>query len=495
MISLEEWQTIRERCVGNLEPKKRVSRDTGRALNTVRKYAAAMLPPKRRGAPTRTPVMGVYENDVDALLASEPKITAIRIAQVLRERHPKFTLCERSVRAYVARRRRLLQPKEAFIRQVYVPGDQVQFDFKDIVAVVGGEETALHLFTMRLSHSTAWFGHCYRTEDQSALFDGLLRGCVEFGGIAREGVFDNARTAVDKVLRSRSRVVNRDFAAFCAGLALNVQFAAPGKGNEKGGVEGTHGYVEDNFFRPKRYATSLKALNEDLLAFSRADQNVRKVGGELISTRLERERSALRPLPIVLPRPCVCEHARVTKFAEVRYKTNRYSVPTRYVGRIVKIEVFADCLRVVDGADFVAEHSRLFARNSASLDPLHFLGALKHKHRAVERAEVFQHAGFPRPLCALLGRLVARDRETAGKQFLRVIELLEHHTAGELVVAVEKAAHIGVDDPAAIALLLDQRPSVKSPPLAMEVLPEQARISTSPARLDGYVVAELKEVA
>jgi hypothetical protein len=244
-----------------------------------------------------------------------------------------------------------------------------------------------------------------------------------------------------------------------------------------------------------RCAQSLEALNEDLLTFSRADRRRRKVDGELVSTRLENERAALRPLPAVLPRPCVCQHVRVTKFAEVRYKTNRYSVPTRYVGRMAKIEIFADRLRIIVDAELAAEHPRLYSRNSASLDPLHFLDALKHKHRAVERAEVFQHAGFPQALRSLLGRLVRRDRDSAGKQFLRVIELLEQHTVGELVAAVENAARIGVDDPAAIALLLDQRPSVKSPPLAPEVLPEQARIASPSARLDGYVVAELKEVA
>jgi len=38
-------------------------------------------------------------------------------------------LKERAVRNYIARRRMLVHPKEVFIRQVYVPGDQTQYDF------------------------------------------------------------------------------------------------------------------------------------------------------------------------------------------------------------------------------------------------------------------------------------------------------------------------------------------------------------------------------
>jgi len=492
---LDEWQTIRERCVGKEEPKKRVSRETGIARNTVNKYVKSSSPPQRQGAPTRTPVMAAYESDVDALLRDEPKITSIRIAQVLRDKHPSFALRERAVRTYIARRRLLMHPKEVFIRQVYVPGDQTQYDFKDIKAIIAGEETQLHLFTARLSYSTAWFAHCYRTEDQPALFDGLSRASVEFGGVTREGVFDNASTAVDKVLRGRRRIVNAEFAAFSGSLAINMHFAAPGKGHEKGGVEGAHGYIEDNFFRPIRSDASLEALNEGLLRFSREDRQLRIAAGQTVASRLDIERTALRPLPAILPRPCVCEHTRVTKFAEVRCRTNRYSVPSRYVGRQATIELFAERVRIVIDGELAAEHPRLFERNSAALDPLHYLDALKYKHRAIERAEVFNNARFPKALRELLQELVRRDRDTAGKQFVRVIELLEHHRLADVVAAVQRAAEFGARDPAAIALLLEQRAPVLPEPLSANTLPDAAQITAPTVHLDGYVVAALKEVA
>jgi hypothetical protein len=94
----------------------------------------------------------------------------------------------------------------------------------------------LHLFTARLSYSTSWFGHCYQTEDRPALFDGILRSSVEFGGVTGDAGFDNPKTAVDKVDRGRRRTVNDEFAAFTGSLAINMQFAAPAKGNEKGGT-------------------------------------------------------------------------------------------------------------------------------------------------------------------------------------------------------------------------------------------------------------------
>ena len=495
MIALEDWQTIRERRIGNAEPIKGVSRETGFAIDTIRKYTRSSSPPRRHGNPTRTPQMGFYESDVDALLKQEPKISAVRIANLLHEKYPAFSLRERGVRSYVARRRRLLCPKEVFIRQVYRPGDQMQYDFQDVQVIIAGEVTDLHMFDARLSYSTAWFAHCYRTEDRPAVFDGLLRATMEFGGVTREGVFDNPKTAVDKVLRGRRRNVNSEFAVFVGGLGLHMEFAAPAKGNEKGGVEGGHGYVDDNFLRPMPSYPSVEALNEELLRFSREDRHKRSVDGQTVADRLEIERAALRSLPAILPRPCASEAARVTKFAEVRYKTNRYSVPSQYVGRMAVIEAFATHIRVIVDGELVAEHPRLFGRSGASLDPLHYLNALKYKHRAVARAEVFNNERFPQPLRALLQRLIERDRDTAGKQFMRVIELLQDHAPSELIAAVEQAAENGVDDPAAIALLLHQRPSSVPAQLAMDGLPTDAQIAPPQVRLDGYVLAELKEVA
>ncbi len=129
------------------------------------------------------------------------------------------------------------------------------------------------------------------------------------------------------------------------------------------------------------------------------------------------------------------------------------------------------------------------------LDPLHYLDALTRKHRAVERAEVFNNDRFPAALRALLQELVRRDRDTAGKQFLKVIALLEHHRLPAVVDAVRKATQAGVADPAAIALLLAQRAAQPVAVLGAETLPDAAKIAAPQAHLDCYALADLKENA
>jgi hypothetical protein len=126
---------------------------------------------------------------------------------------------------------------------------------------------------------------------------------------------------------------------------------------------------------------------------------------------------------------------------------------------------------------------------------MHILEALKKKHRAVERAEVFNNERFPQELRDYLKRLVKRDRDTAGKQFLRVMELLITHRISAIVKAVTTAAQLGVDDPAAIELLVRQNSTTTVPALSTDTLPDAAKILVTQPRLDGYAIAGLKETA
>lgn len=495
MISLDIWETIRIRCVRDKEPIKRVARDLGISKNTVKKYVHSSTPPMLAAPAGRTLLMSRFESQVDELLRETPKITAARIAQLIRERiDPTFRVNERTVREYVAGRRAKIVPKEAFVRLVYAPGDQVQFDFKDVRARIAGVEETLHLFCARLSYSTAFFTRCYRSEDCPALFDGIVSACVAFGGVPREGVFDNASTAVKCVLRGRNRTLNPDFAALCGGLALHMEFAAPAKGNEKGGVEGLHGYVEDQVFRPMPEFASLAGLNSALEAFAKTYLD-KRVAGEMVRERLERERAVMRQLPAVLPTTCVRDVTRVNKFAEVTYKTNRYSVPTRHAHRDAILEVFHDRVRVLVDTVLVAEQERVFGKHEAVLDPAHFVDLLSFKHRAVVRAEVFRHRRFHHTLRSLLDRYAQNDPANAGKRFMRVMRLLEQHSMNDLVDAVAAAEQRGTDDPAAIALLLQQgaQPYQAAPPLHLD--PNARGCSRPVPDLTNYTIDALKEYA
>ncbi|MFG6490652.1 IS21 family transposase, partial [Roseateles sp. BYS78W] len=57
------------------------------------------------------------------------------------------------------------------------------------------------------------------------------------GGVARRGIYDNMKTAVDRVGRGKKRDVNDRFAALCAHYLFDPDFCNVASGWEKGVVE------------------------------------------------------------------------------------------------------------------------------------------------------------------------------------------------------------------------------------------------------------------
>ena len=493
---MKNWETIRLRCRRDGEPIKVVARETQLSPNTVRKYLRCAEPPFRK-ANARPFKLDRFESQIDDLLRKTPKITAVRIGTYLRANvDPDIRIDESTLRKYVARRRALIVPKEAFIRAHYAPGDQAQFDFSPMTVTLAGIVIRVQLFAMRLSYSGRYFARASMRCDRPSLFAGLLAACTTFGGTPRTSVFDNATTAVKRILRGTSRTENDEFAAFRGALLLDVQFAAPAKGNEKGGVEGIHGYIEDNFFRPMPSFRSLEELNAALADFCQRDLARIQAGREeSIGTRFEREQTFLNPLPKPLPRACVIETVHINKFAEVQFETNRYSVPTEFAHRNACIEIYEDKIRVVVAETMVAEHARSFGRGQEFLDIRHYLDVLKHKHRAAETAAVLSDGRIPEELRALFERYRIANPRSATKEWTKVLALLEFVSCTELAQTITHACARGTDDPDAIALLVMQRRAPVIQSIAAERLPQSARMVTEAVSLTVYSLAKLVESA
>lgn len=455
---MDLWETIRLRCVRDGEPIKVVARDLGLSKNTVRKYVRSLRAPQHPGI-KRACRLDAYRYHIDDLIRRSPRITAVRIGTQLRAYvDPDLQIGESALRKYVANRRREIVGKEAFVRALYVPGDQMQFDFTSVKLVISGMLTVVQLFVARLSYSGRLFARASLQADQLALFAGVLGAVVHFGGVPRVGVFDNAKTAVTRVLRGRNREENAAFRTFCGALALEVEFAAPAKGNEKGGVEGFCGFIEDNMFRPIPECESLAEFNALLEQFCCRDEARRSsVHRETIGERFGREQPELRPLPAVLPAVCIRRIARINKFAEVVCETNRYSVPSRWAHRDAVLELYEDRLRIIVDDQVVAEPARCPGRHQTMLDVRHAIELLALKHRSVERAEIIAQGRLPAPLLAFRDRLLAEDRAHAGRAFVAVLRLLLAYPAEVVAECVSQALICGTLDPAAIALLVRQR--------------------------------------
>jgi transposase len=77
---------------------------------------------------------------------------------------------------------------------------------------------------LKLCASRAFWLVAYPSQGHEMLFDAHTRSFAALGGVARRGIYDNMRTAVDKVKKGKGRVVNARFAAMCSALPVRCRF-------------------------------------------------------------------------------------------------------------------------------------------------------------------------------------------------------------------------------------------------------------------------------
>jgi hypothetical protein len=134
---------------------------------------------------------------------------------------------------------------------------------------------------------------------------------------------------VARILGDGRRLRTRVFSELQSHYLFSDRFGRPGKGNDKGKVEGLVGYARRNFMVSVPHATSFAELNARLLECCRRRLNDR-LGGhdETVGERLGRDRTAFLALPAVGYEACDKRAARVSSLSLVRYRRNDYSVPT-----------------------------------------------------------------------------------------------------------------------------------------------------------------------
>ena len=126
---------------------------------------------------------------------------------------------------------------KAFVPLAFELGEAFQFDWSEVGLVVGDIYRRLQVAPMKLCASRAFWLVAYPSRGHEMLFDAHTRSFAAFGGVARRGIYDNMKTAVDKVSRGKGRVVNARFAVMCAHYLYDADFCNVASGWEEWVVE------------------------------------------------------------------------------------------------------------------------------------------------------------------------------------------------------------------------------------------------------------------
>jgi len=134
------------------------------------------------------------------------------------------------------------------------------------------------------------------------------------------------------------------------------RFGRPGKGNDKGNVEGLVGYARRNFLVPIPVFESFEALNAYLLeCFRRRTADCLRGHDGTIGERLEHDLSAFqKPLPFPHD-ACDKKPGSVNSLSLVRYRLKDYSAPTAYGYQKVLIRGYVHEVVIACGAAVIRD--------------------------------------------------------------------------------------------------------------------------------------------
>jgi len=326
----------------------------------------------------------------------------------------------------------------------YVPlnfelGEAFQFDWSEEGLVVGGIYYRVQVAHMKLCASRAFWLVAYPSQGHEMLFDAHTRAFAALGGVARRGIYDNMRTAVDKVHKGKGRTVNARFAVMCAHYLYDPDFCNVASGWEKGRVEKN---VQDSRRRiwieaSRRRFGSFAELNAWLGERCRAlwDEIRHPEHGQFsVAEMLEHERPHLMPMPEPFD-GYVEKPARVSSTCLVSVARNRYSVPCELAGQMVSTRLYPSSVVVVADDAVVARHERLSDSGGTRYDWQHYIPLVQRKPGALRNGAPF--TDMPEALQLLRRGLL---RQVGGDRLMaQVLAIVPVAGLDAVIVAVELA--------------------------------------------------------
>ena len=332
---------------------------------------------------------------------------------------------------------------KAFVPLSFELGEAFQFDWSEEGLVVGGIYYRVQVAHTKLCASRAFWLVAYPGQGHEMLFDAHSRSFAALGGVPRRGIYDNMKTAVDKVEKGKGRVVNARFAVMCAHYLFDADFCNVASGWEKGVVEKN---VQDSRRRiwieaARQRFSSFAELNAWLGTRCKALwEEIRHPEHDQFSVAemLELEQAHLMPMPEPFD-GYVEKPARVSSTGLVTVARNRYSVPCELVGQMVSSRLYPGRVVIVAGETLVASHERLGERGQVRYDWQHYIPLLERKPGALRNGAPFDD--MPEPLQKLRRALL---RHSGGDRVMaQMLAIVPSVGLDAVVVAADLALESG----------------------------------------------------
>ncbi len=406
--------------------------------------------------PPRRSKIDPYVPFIQQTLQNFPTLTAARLYEMV---------CARGYPGrpdhfrHVISRHRPRRKAEAYLRLRTLPGEQAQIDWGHFgYTTIGRARRPLMAFVAVLSYSRQIFLRFFL----DARMENFLRGHVgafsAWGGIPRVLLYDNLKSAVlerrGDAIRFHPTLLN-----FAGHYRYEPRPVAVARGNEKGRVERAIRYIRDAFFAARTFK-DLDDLNAQAEAWCQGPAADRQCPDDAQHRRVRdvfaEEAARLLPLPDNPVSLLERVEVSVGKTPYVRFDLNDYSVPHRYVRRILTVLAAPGEVRIVDGTEVLACHQRSYDKGAQIEIAAHIKDLVDDKRAAHQHRVTDQLAQAAPASQTLLARAAERGANLSSVT-TGLLRLLERYNADEVQAAILDALARDAAHPNAVRLALERR--------------------------------------
>jgi transposase len=240
-------------------------------------------------------------------------------------------------------------------------------DTLDLVDAASGEVCAAVLFVAVLPYSGALFCRAYLDMKSPSWLDAHVRAFAHFGGVTQIIVPDNPTTSTHQRHKGESeRVVNARYQQLADHYQTAVVPARARKPRDKAAAESAVNVVNKRVigYLETETWTTLDELNDAVAErVGEVNHDLRRADG---TTRWERflaeEQQLLAPLPTTRFEEVTWKEVKVGRNYHISCDYQRYSVPYRLAGRLLRVRLTSTRVTIFDGHDLVCEHPRRTGR-------------------------------------------------------------------------------------------------------------------------------------
>lgn len=464
---MEQWADIRRRVLTGEASKRQVLRETGMHWTTLEKILSHSQPPGYRLVKPRSrPKLDDHLEWIRQIIKSDKKVhkkqrhTAKRIWIRLREERD-FCGGYTIVREAVQEIKRTSQ--EVFMPLRHKPGE-AQVDYFFALVKMGGALRQAAFFCMALPFSDMFFIMGFPRECTESFWEGHIRAFSFFGGVPNRTTYDNSRIAIRKITGCHERVLTDGFLQLASHYLFEYHFCTVRRANEKGVVEGICKYGRSNFLVPVPQVNDFDELNVLLAKMCWNDGNRRLRGKGMRKLELLKEESFLK-LPESPFDACRKQSARANSLSLVRFDANDYSVPIDHAHHDLIVKGYVDRVDVCTRAgDHVANHARIWGKESISYEPIHYLPLLERKPGALDYAAPLFNFELPGCFDHLRRKLEGQEGHAGTKDYIQVLRLIETYSIAHVKQAIERALALPYPSPEIVKLycLPEESPEVST---------------------------------